>query len=141
VLDVLRSIRDNHLSLAANSDLELEIDVSGEDFLLDSEKSTMLGLVVNELVQNAIKHAFADRRHGCIRITSGSDGGAKVIQVSDDGVGFDTGTRKDGTLGLTIIEGLVMESLLGKLTIESDEHGTTAQLAFKQYELRRSNPV
>jgi two-component sensor histidine kinase len=132
VLDVLRSIRDNHLAQVANTGLELEIAVSGEDFLLDSEKSTMLGLVINELVQNSIKHAFPKREAGRIEISTASDGGAKIIRVRDNGVGFDTGVEKDGAFGLVIIRGLVLESLQGRVTIESGDTGTTVSLAFRQ---------
>ena len=130
VLKVLRSIRDNHLVLLENTGLELEIEVSGEDFLLDSDKSSKLGLVVNELLQNSIKHAFVGRSSGRIDITTASDGKAKVIQVRDDGVGFDSSEEKDGTFGLTIIKGLVQTDFGGKMTIESGSKGTTVSLAF-----------
>ncbi|MDR1421660.1 MAG: sensor histidine kinase [Coriobacteriales bacterium] len=132
VLDVLRSIRDNHMAQVANTGLDLQITVSGEDFLLNSEKSTTLGLVVNELVQNAVKHAFVGRDRGVVEISTASDGGAQIVRVRDDGIGFDTEVEPDGGFGLTIIKGLVLESLHGRVTIESNESGTTVSLAFRQ---------
>ncbi len=133
VLDVIRSIRDNHLALVTSSGLDLEIDISGEDFLLDSDRLTVLGLVVNELIQNAIKHAFVESKSGHIEVSSASEGDIKMVQVRDNGVGFDPENIKDGAFGLTIIKGLVLESLSGRITIDSDECGTTVSLAFKQH--------
>ena len=132
VLDVLRNIRDNHLDLLANTGLEVDIQVSGVDFLLDSESSTRLGLVINELLQNAIKHAFPQRTSGSIKVTTASHGDVKIVQVRDNGVGFDTSVKKEGTFGLLIIKGLVQDSLNGKITINSGDKGTTVSLAFKQ---------
>ena len=133
VLDLLRSIRDNHLALATN-DLELQIMVDGENFLLDSDRSTTLGLVVNELIQNSIKHAFGGRGQGRIEVMTASDGDVKLVQVSDDGSGFDPTVEKAGSFGLVIITGLVKDNLHGKIKIESSADGTTVFLAFKQYD-------
>jgi len=132
VLEVLGSIRDNHLALLANTGLEVEIEVSGVDFLLDSETSARLGLVANELIQNAIKHAFPQRSYGRIEVTTASDGDTKIIQVKDNGVGFDTSVEKEGAFGLFIIKGLVQVNLNGKITIDSGTDGTTVSLAFRQ---------
>lgn len=133
VLDVIRSIRNNHLALMQNDAMGIDITVSGVDFLLDSERLAMLGLVVNELIQNAIKHAFVGRTEGRIEISIASEGPTKMIQVRDNGSGFDVENTRDGAFGLTIIRGLVQESLDGKLTLDSGEEGTTVSLAFLQH--------
>lgn len=90
------------------------------------------GLVVNELISNAFKHAFVNRAEGKIEVSlSASEKGAVCLTVSDDGVGlpegFDFNTTK--TLGLHLVKILVEDQLLGRLEIIS-EKGTTFTIAF-----------
>jgi two-component sensor histidine kinase len=90
------------------------------------------GLVVNELISNAFKHAFINRAEGKIEVSlSASEKGAVCLTVSDDGVGlpegFDFNTTK--TLGLHLVKILVEDQLLGRLEIIS-EKGTTFTIAF-----------
>ncbi len=47
-------------------EVPVDITVAGDDFHLDSEKSSVFALIVNELLQNSIKHVFLGRDHGKI---------------------------------------------------------------------------
>jgi two-component sensor histidine kinase/DNA-binding response OmpR family regulator len=90
------------------------------------------GLVVNELLSNAFKHAFVNRAEGKIEVSlSTAEKGAVRLTVSDDGVGlpegFDFNTTK--TLGLHLVKILVEDQLRGRLEIIS-EKGTTFTIAF-----------
>jgi two-component sensor histidine kinase len=133
ILDVFKNVRENHLELLTGTELDLEITVSGENYILDSERSSTLALAVNELVQNSIKHAFPNRKRGKIDILTASDDGTQIVQIKDDGIGFDSNIEKKGALGLTLIKGLIQTSMNGKVTIESGENGTTVSIVFKQY--------
>jgi two-component sensor histidine kinase len=68
------------------------------------------GLIVNELVSNALKHAFPVGRPGCIRIDVQSLGsGRHVLRVQDDGIGLPEGLdfgRAD-SLGLQLVRDLI----------------------------------
>ena len=66
-----------------------------------------MGLIVTELVINALKHAFPDQRHGRIVVRYCSDGPKWTLSVTDNGVGMPTGHpgAKAG-LGTGIIEAL-----------------------------------
>ena len=91
------------------------------------------GLVVNELLSNAFKHAFVNRAEGKIEVSlSAPEKGAVCLTVSDDGVGlpegFDFNTTK--TLGLHLVKILVEDQLQGKLEVVSDK-GTTFKVEFK----------
>ncbi|KAF5434671.1 Two-component sensor histidine kinase [Candidatus Methanophagaceae archaeon] len=91
------------------------------------------GLVVNELLTNAFKHAFVNRAEGKIEVSlSASEKGAVCLIVSDDGVGlpegFDFNTTK--TLGLHLVKILVEDQLLGKLEVVSDK-GATFKVEFQ----------
>jgi two-component sensor histidine kinase len=85
----------------------LSIEVTVDDSVVDANKSVSLGLIVTELVINALKHAFPGHARGKIVVDYRSDGPAWSLSVKDDGIGLPTGTRpaKAG-LGTGIIEAL-----------------------------------
>lgn len=107
---------------------------------LDLERAIPCGLVVNELVTNAFKHAFPDRRNGEIVIELQAGGeGEIVLVVADNGVGlpadFDLQTVK--SLGLQLVP-LLVDQLGGRLAINRDG-GTRFLLAFSPTPQRRSS--
>ena len=87
-----------------------------------------LGLVVNELVTNALKYAFSGRSEGHIRVSLVRDGGQVVLLVADDGVGMQ-GKVQGGGMGVPLLNGLA-KSLKGKLEVDSGPRGTRAHLVF-----------
>jgi len=91
-----------------------------------------VGLIINELLSNAIEHAFGERKGGKIEISlTAPDRGRVNLRVSDDGVGlppgFDIDTTK--TLGLHLVKILVEDQLQGKLEVISDG-GVTFNMEF-----------
>ena len=78
-----------------------------------------LGLVINEVVSNALKHAFPDNRDGQIMVIAKKNGknGLK-IRIKDDGTGMTQGfdLNKSETLGMHIIQDIVELQLFGKIT-------------------------
>lgn len=103
-------------------DLVTEIDVAGEPVILPSRAATSMALVINELLQNALEHAFVGRTHGSVHITLGQARHELVVTVSDNGVGLPTG--KPSSLGLEIVETLVRDDMHGRLTFHSTSDGT-----------------
>ena len=92
-----------------------------DDSAVDSDTSVSLGLVVTELVINALKHAFpGGTQKGTIKVGYKSDGTAWTLVVADDGVGMpkDPEDRKPG-LGTGIVEALA--SQLGAIVSVTDE--------------------
>lgn len=106
--------------------------ISGDELVLQSDAATTLALVVNELVQNCVLHAFGERRTGHIEVSLQRQDAFVRIRVSDDGAGFQAGDtgRSKSHLGLKITETLVEENLGGVLDIMTDERGTDVQLTF-----------
>ena len=77
------------------------------------------GLIVNELLTNAFKHAFANRGHGELRIALTRQlGDEALLSVSDNGVGLpeDANDARAGTLGLQLVR-VLTKQLNGTLTI------------------------
>ena len=105
-------------------DLEAQIVVEGEAIVLPSRSATALALVINELVQNALEHAFVGRPAGLVRIVLGRSPEEYVVEVSDDGVGLPAAGRT-ASLGLEIVETLVRDDLHGSLAFNSTAEGTT----------------
>jgi two-component sensor histidine kinase len=79
-----------------------------------------LGLIIVELVINASKYAFADRKNSVVRIDMIRSGRNWRCIVSDNGVGMDGAGR---STGLSIVDALV-RSLKGRLIIRSGASGT-----------------
>ena len=105
---------------------QIAVAVEGEDVLLASRAATNLALVVNELVQNALDHAFPGRTEGQVTITLARAPGELLLAVADDGVGMAEGARPG--LGTEIVHTLVREELRGQLTTTTEEGGTEIRL-------------
>lgn len=93
---------------------------------IQRDHAVSIGLVVNELVTNAAKHAFADRETGTISVSwKHLPQGGWRLTVADDGVGLPPGSRaksKDGGLGQKLIEAFAKQAG-GTLTTASDANG------------------
>jgi two-component sensor histidine kinase len=103
-------------------DKDIQITVEGEEVSLSSQPATSLALAVNELIQNAVEHAFVGRNQGVIAIKLTQDRKRLSVEVTDDGVGFPVGYDGRGaapprSLGLQIVETLVEEDLKGEFTL------------------------
>jgi GAF domain-containing protein len=108
-------------------DLEAEVTVEGDEFALPSQAATSVALVVNELVQNALQHAFVGRTRGRVVVSLRRMPGQVVIDVQDDGVGLEKNASR--SLGLEIVETLVCEDLSGDWSLIGND-GTRATIAF-----------
>ncbi|MFW5737563.1 MAG: sensor histidine kinase [Spirochaetota bacterium] len=95
------------------------------------DTAVCIGLIVNELVTNAVKHAFPDGREGSIEVTLSSGDGMCDLRIVDDGVGA-TAASGDGDgkrLGLGIVE-LLADQIGGALE-RSTGPGTAYRLRFR----------
>jgi PAS domain S-box-containing protein len=102
-----------------------------EDLRLDISKAIPCGLIVNELVTNAIKYAFPDNREGDVWLSAmhSSDTEAK-IQIKDNGIGLgeDLVFEEAKSFGLRIVR-ILTEQLGGSMKI-SQKGGTSFTLSF-----------
>jgi two-component sensor histidine kinase len=98
---------------------------------LDLDRAIPAGLIISELVSNALKHAFRGRREGDILVElTGVDSGHVALTVTDDGIGLPEGMdpNESQTLGLLLVHTLTRQ-LGGKLTIRSGT-GTAFEIVF-----------
>lgn len=76
------------IAQAADADIpQVAMTHEVEDISLDVDLATPIGLIVNELVTNALKHAFPDGRRGEVRVVLKRMAHAVTLQVTDNGVG------------------------------------------------------
>ncbi|MFM0155392.1 MULTISPECIES: AAA family ATPase [Paraburkholderia] len=109
--------------------VELQIEV--DDVQLDMNRAVSCGLIINELVSNALKHAFPDGRSGCVRVELGLVGEGRCrLAVADDGVGIAPEFSLDeaDSLGLQLVHDLTHQ-LHGTLEL-SRMGGTTCGILF-----------
>lgn len=92
-----------------------------------------VGLIINEIITNAVKYAFPENRNGNIAISFTRDAANEnkiLLVVKDDGAGLPEGFKKssNGSMGMNLMKGLARD-IDGAFCIESSE-GTTVSMAF-----------
>ena len=128
IKDILTNLVQNTIYYNSKPSTNIKVEITGDNFSIDSDKATSIALAVNELVQNCMEYAFPNRKEGNIRIHIEKDELYSKIIVADDGVGFDKTERPVGSLGLNIVEGLVVEKLDGSFEISSSPFGTQVEI-------------
>lgn len=102
----------------------LSIEVLADESVVEASMSISLGLIVTELVINALKHAFPDDRSGAILIGYHQAGKDWTLSVRDNGVGMPVGdAAPKAGLGTGIVEALV-KNLQGEITLSDADPGT-----------------
>lgn len=112
-------------------DTTVTTTVSGH-LIISSHQSVLLGLIVNELLTNAIKYAKDPSRYLTISLFARQDGKNIVIEIKDDGVGLkeDFTPQKPGSLGMKLANGLTQQ-LNGTFTYERLNPGTCFRIVFE----------
>lgn len=119
------SISDTYSLQVRNLDIEFDLE---DDILLNINQAIPAGLIVSELIINAIKHAYLVEEQGTIHISMNRKNKNYVLVVSDSGKGLpDNFSIEDtSTLGFSLIRGLA-EQINGYITVNSD-NGTRVEL-------------
>jgi PAS domain S-box-containing protein len=129
--EYLNTLIANLLAAYGAKPTAVSLEVEREDILLGVDVAIPLGLVLNELISNALKHAFPDGRRGQIRVQLGRcDKDRYRLVVSDNGVGFpaDLDFRNAPSLGLQLVCTLV-DQLAGTIELIGAP-GTTFNVTF-----------
>lgn len=112
------------------------VKVIAEDGVVPSSVAVSMGLIVTELVINAIKHAFPDdRAEGLILVTYERDDADWKLVVSDNGVGKSEVNDESPGLGMTII-GALAKQLGAKVEVSSSDAGLSVSLTHATFRSR-----
>jgi two-component system, sensor histidine kinase PdtaS len=128
VKDVFSNVAKLTLANLVRPDQEIAINVGGDSCRISSRGATALTLCINELVSNAIEHAFAGCKSGAIDVQLIDQGKSLEVVVSDNGLGTRAGKMNDNSLGLNIVRMLVEEDLRGTFEIKRSLKGTRATI-------------
>jgi two-component sensor histidine kinase len=96
---------------------------------LPADTCRHIGLIVNELVTNAAKHAFPNRSTGCVTVMLRCRAGSWTVAVADDGVGIKARPDAAAGAGLMLVRKLV-DTLGARCVCRSTAAGTTIALRF-----------
>lgn len=126
----VRTLAGNVLRATGLSPAAVTLDIDVDDIPLGIDRALPCGLIVNELITNALKHAF-DNRRGRLRVELKSSSPDTVrLMVSDDGVGLPStfDIHESRSLGMQLVATLA-EQLGGKLVI-TNEGGACFTITF-----------
>ena len=99
---------------------------------LDIDRAVPCGLIVNELVTNAIKYAFPDGKRGTIELQLRVEEQTLILSVRDDGIGMnpDLNWEQSDSIGLQLVSALTQQ-LEGEVELQSGNEGTIWTIRFK----------
>ncbi|HKG24802.1 MAG TPA: GAF domain-containing protein [Thermomicrobiales bacterium] len=112
--------------------LHVEFAIPKSEIEVPSKQATVLALLTNELVSNAVTHGFRGRARGRVTIRALREGNLATLEVANDGQrvpeGFDP--QESRGLGMRIVQRLVSSDLRGEFSIQSNDEGTVAAITF-----------
>lgn len=125
----LVNLIENIKQTFSNTNVEFEINTHDNRFDLDT--SIPLGLIINELVCNALKHAFPKDLNGRIEIEIQKNKTEYyLLKIKDNGIGINKSEKNNTSIGLDLVSLLVLQ-LKGKID-RFDDFGTTYNIEFKE---------
>lgn len=131
VKDVLERLFAMTTETMIPAEQTVQIHIHGEALQLPSRAATAIALVVNELAQNAIEHAFVDQENGRVDISLGHSPEEFILLVRDNGRGIPEDYAPN--LGLEIAETLVRDDLHGRLKFNHLNQGTEASVRIPRW--------
>lgn len=132
IKDLSRDLFYVHLSNHKNVDLVLDV----ENIMLDVDTAIPLGLIINELLTNSMKHAFSDDQKGIINVNFNKLKDDKLLlEVKDNGKGLSSNFKVEDSdsLGLRLIYSLT-DQICGQIEVDGS-HGACFSIKFHERKL------
>lgn len=127
IIELTRKISSTMVLNEIHKKVNLIIQSNGNKILTTSRKAVSIALIINELVQNSLKHAFPEEVNGEIEVSFYSNKDFLELHIFDNGVGI---IQPKASLGLEIVHNLVMNDLNGEFRYLPAEQGTHAVITF-----------
>jgi two-component sensor histidine kinase len=126
-----RDLFNTYAGASGNVELDMEID----EVMLDINTSIPLGLIVNEIISNSLKHAFPHNMKGKISIKLYKDENEYNLKIKDNGIGIpeDVDLERTDSLGMQLINNLT-EQINADLCIRRSP-GTCFRIKFEEEEI------
>ena len=134
ILPFLKELTTSILASYQLSSENITLEIDSDEIFINIEQASPLGLIVNELVSNSLKHAFTDGHKGEIHINlkRGNDDHIHLC-FSDDGIGMPVSLdwRNSDSLGLKLVLNLAENQLDGSIKMEVN-NGTQFDIIFRE---------
>jgi len=131
--DYIRSLSSVITGTFSRRDIQLNFDV--QNVTMDIETAIPFGLIINEILNNAYKHAFPQNRPGTIWIglEENPDTSELSFTLRDDGIGFpkDFNLERCKTMGLQVVQ-ILVKQIEGKMILMDKPH-TTFTISFSRH--------
>ncbi len=116
---------------------DIKIDIKIKNITQGIDTAIPLGLIINEIISNALKHAFKGKRGKILIEMIPEQNGLYVLVIRDDGIGFpeDIDFMETDSLGMQLVVSLV-EQIEGTIELIR-EHGTEFRVTFKELSYKR----
>ena len=128
--DLAESIFQSHN--INNDKIALNIDV--EKMILDIDTITPIGIIINELIVNSLKHAFPENEQGLITISLHKKDNQLILKIADNGQGFKKKKKKEKSFGMKLIKSL-SRKLKADLIFNQD-NGTEVILIINRFKIK-----
>lgn len=134
-IDLSRYLKDlthNLFVSYADPHKKIIMECHTDSILMEYDQAITCGMIVNELVSNAIKYAFPGKAKGKISVTLKQDGKKVTLEVSDNGVGLKVQeeNRDYMSLGMQLVDSLVTQLKKSKIKKVSGKSGTQFTITF-----------
>jgi len=128
----LKQLADVIAKSIQSGETKIDIDIEAKPVELTISQAIPCGLILNELITNAHKHAFPNRDKGKIEVTLNEKGSRIVLKVQDDGIGIseNMNLEKPKSLGIKLIRTL-SKQLDGEAAFTNKDPGTEFVLEFE----------
>ncbi|MEP1034680.1 histidine kinase dimerization/phosphoacceptor domain -containing protein [Ekhidna sp.] len=117
-------------SYATDTNVEFEYDV--DELMIDVDTIIPIGLILNELICNSLKHAFPESEEGLIKVGLKEVDNELKLEISDNGIGSKS-APSEKSFGMVLIDSLAMK-LKATLQINT-QSGTSVMLNISKYKL------
>ncbi|MGI8642648.1 MAG: sensor histidine kinase, partial [Thermomicrobiales bacterium] len=130
---IARHVVDDAHATLIPPDLTVNFTIDPSTVTVPSRQATILALLINELISNAISHGFENRDRGKVTVRASEQNGIATVEVENDGESVPDGfiPAESSGLGMKIVQRLVTSDLRGSFRIASPEwDGTIATITF-----------
>lgn len=131
--EYLQTLTNNIIQSYSISESKVKLDLNIQKIALSLDNAIPTGLIVNELLSNAIKHAFPGNKIGNITLNLKQELNTINLSITDNGTGFDEyiDFYNSPSLGLQLVNSLV-EQINGSINFSSKKNqGTNVFITFK----------
>ncbi len=132
ITDLIQDIFSSHQLESQHIKTNLEI----ENIVLSVDTLTPIGLILNELIVNVLKHAFNnDTEDNILSITFYKNNGSLILKVADNGIGYDNTNGRKNSFGIKLINSLARKLDAQFSIANAQNQGSEAKLTINDFEI------